>query len=172
MLKKIAIAVVVLVVVVVLALVAMPSDYSVERRITVAAPPEAVFEQIDVAKAWPDWMIWYEREPDMTKTFAGPERGVGAEITFTGNDGTGTYTLTKSDPAKGIEYTLAFVGTAPAAGTIEMNKTDKGTEVVWTLAGEMDGLAGKMFVPMMDSMVGADFQEGLAKLKRLVETKK
>ena len=55
----------------------LPSEFRVERSVTIDAPAEQVFEHLVDFKAWKNWGVWFKRDPQMTITYTGPEKQVG-----------------------------------------------------------------------------------------------
>src|SRR5260370_855664 len=58
MLKKILIVVVVIIVVFLVIVALQPADFHVARSVAIAAPPEAVFPQVNELKKWEAWSPW------------------------------------------------------------------------------------------------------------------
>ena len=44
-----------------------PGTFRVERSIVIAAPPEAVFVQVNDLHNWNAWSPWAKRDPNMTQ---------------------------------------------------------------------------------------------------------
>ena len=179
MIKKIilsVLAVLVIGIVVVGILVSMqPDEYTVVRSATFNAPPEKVFEQVNDFRNWKVWSPWEKLDPNMKTTLSGPESGKGAGYAWIGNDdvGEGKMTIVESRPFEMVGIDLEFL--QPFAMRSRSDFTFKpeggGTNVTWTMKGE-NGVVGKAFslVMDMDSMIGKDFEKGLAQMKPIVET--
>lgn len=157
------------------AVVAMqPSDYRIARSATVAAPPAAVFAQVNDFHKWEDWSPWAKLDPNAKVAFAGPDSGEGAKFSWAGNNeiGEGTMTLTESKPNDRIQIKLDFV--KPMAGTSTTEFTFKpdgnGTDVTWAMSGHNNFIA-KAFCLFFnqDRMIGDYFDKGLQNLKRVAE---
>jgi uncharacterized protein YndB with AHSA1/START domain len=154
-----------------------PAHYRVTRSGTIAAPPEAVFSQINDFHKWEAWSPWAKLDPDIKETFEGPSSGTGAKFSWTGNDkvGEGRMTILESEPNKLIKINLEFIRPFESKCLTIFTFTPKGdqTEVTWTMEGE-NNFVGKAFCLFMDmdKMVGGDFEKGLASMKSTVEAKK
>jgi hypothetical protein len=156
----------------------LPAQYHVERSVTINAQPAAIHPSVETPKEWPKWSAWTtEKYPDMKITYSGPDSGVGAIDEFEGESlgGGGKFEITKSHPDEGIEYKLEFhqgSSVMPSAGGIKYAKDGEGTKVTWTNEGEL-GLNPIArwcnAFGLMDSMMGPDFETGLAGLKKKVE---
>jgi hypothetical protein len=148
----------------------LPKDFRVERSIDIDAPPELVFDRVNSLRAWDAWSPWIARDPSIENTFAGPEAGVGATVTWTSDEsGDGTQTITLSKRPTRIETRLDFgrMGKPSADWTFEPR--GNGVRVTWGLSGTASGPLGGYFAKMMDRWVGADYEEGLRRLKGVVE---
>lgn len=173
-LKKIA---VVLVLVIVLGLLAvtflLPQHVYVERQITIDAPRDAVFAHIGDLHKWEGWSPWYAKDPQMTLSYSEkPPEGVGSSYSWESEaQGSGTLTIVKLAPPISFEGDLDFgdMGTAKAYFFLEKRGEDK-TTVIWNMRADMGkGPIGKLFGLTMDSAVGPDFEDGLQRLKGVVE---
>jgi Polyketide cyclase / dehydrase and lipid transport len=107
----IVLAAVALVVVVVVAM--QPSAFSLARSTTVAAPPAAVFAQVNDFHRWEAWNPWGKIDPAMKQAYQGAPAGTGAIYTWTGNKevGEGRMTLTESRPNDLIRIKLGILQT-------------------------------------------------------------
>jgi hypothetical protein len=164
MLKKI-LGVLAVVVAGFLAFVAMrPAHYHVERSVSIKAPAEVVYVELEDLHKWAAWSPWEKIDPNMKKSYEGPERGVGASYSWQGNRevGKGKMTIVGAEPPKLVRYKLEFL--EPMAGLAEASMR---------IAKEGDNnFVGKMFGVFMDmdKMIGAQFATGLEKLKGIAES--
>ena len=171
LLKLVAIVLVAVVVVVLGVGAFLSKDFQVERSIEIDAAPEVVFDQVNSLKKWSAWSPWVARDPSIQNTYAGPEAGEGATVTWTSEkSGNGTQTITLSDRPNRIETALDFgdMGQPNAYWTFE--PSGGGVEVTWGLKGTAAGPLGGYFAKMMDGWVGADYEDGLGRLKAVVES--
>jgi hypothetical protein len=174
MLKKILIGVVVVIGILLVVIVTRPAEYSIERSTTIATPAAVPFGLVNDFHAWESWSPWEKRDPDMKRTYQGPESGEGARYSWTGNDdvGKGRMTIVSSRPSEAIDIELEFI--EPFASTsktaFRFVETDGSTTVTWSMSGENDfmGKAFSLFMDM-DAMIGGDFEQGLASMKALAE---
>ena len=159
---------------VVIAASLQPTEFTVTRSEDISAPPEQVFPHINNLKKWDAWSPWDKLDPNMQKTYEGPDAGEGASYSWDGNDevGAGSLTITKSDPNKRVDMHLKFVRPWEDECNVDFQLTPDGktTEVSWTMHGENDFMGKVMCLFMdMDAMVGTSFEEGLAELKKVAE---
>lgn len=175
MIKKILALLVVAVAVVCVLASQKPDEMKVTRSATIAAPPEAVFKVVNDFRQWDAWSPWSKLDPNMTKSLEGPSEGVGAIYRWSSNHevGEGSTTLVESRPNEKIGMKLAFV--RPMEGTSDVLFTfapeGTGTKVTWDMHAPQPFI-GKVASLFMDceKMCGDMFNEGLANLKKLVES--
>lgn len=176
--RKILIGLVVVVLAFIVFVSTRPATFHIERSTTMAASPEVAFAQVNDFHKWAQWSPFEKLDPQMTKTFEGPNEGVGAAYAWKGNDkaGEGRMTIEASDKASHIAIKLQFMKPFPATNTATFtfapdSTNPKLTRVTWAMDGN-NNFMGKMFQLFvnMDKLVGADFEKGLASLKTLAES--
>jgi uncharacterized protein YndB with AHSA1/START domain len=155
-----------------------PESYHVERSIDLKSPPEAVFATVSDFKAFPQWSPWQKRDPAMKTTLSSPSSGVGASYAWEGNKevGKGKMTMVESTAPNRIkirlEFQEPFASTADTGFDIKSNPASAGgSSVTWWMDGK-NNFVGKAFAVFMDmdKMIGKDYEDGLASLKRVVES--
>lgn len=148
--------------------------FRLERSILISASPEAIFPRIDNFHAWADWSPYETMDAHLDKTYSGPDSGKGAAYAWVGKKaGSGSMEITSSSPSSKIVIRLDFTKPFTAHNTAEftLEPQGAGTKVTWAMHGPntlMSKVMGLFF--SMDKMVGPQFDEGLANLKRLSET--
>lgn len=152
-----------------------PTEYQVKREIVIDAPAATVFEQVNNHKNRLGWSPWEAKDPNMTKTYEGPESGNGAIYKWSGNEdvGTGMLTITESTPNSYIKSDLAFTEPWESSSVVEWNfeDSDGGIKAVWTISGELPGFMFWMGQEEMDEAMSADLETGLSNLKSICEEK-
>ena len=173
MLKKILIAVLVIIVVLVIVGLVLPTEYHIVRSITIDAPPETVYALVSDLERWGDWGPWQETDPSMKITFAETAVGEGGRMEWTGRSGSGWLEITSCDPARGVDYEMAFVqgqGQLPSTGYVALEATDAGTEVTWGMDGKLPApVIGGYIARFLERGIGAMYDKGLENLKVLAE---
>jgi hypothetical protein len=154
-----------------------PDDFRVTRSATIAAPPAAVFSQVNEIKKWEAWSPWQKMDPGMKQTYEGPAAGVGASQAWAGNSkvGEGKMTIIESKPDELVKFRLEFLKPFAATNTAEFTFKAQGNQtlVTWTMDGKNNFMFKLMGLFMdCDKMIGGDFERGLAQLKTVVETAK
>lgn len=153
----------------------MSKPYTVVRTITIDAPSERVRALVNDFHLWPKWSPWEDIDPQMRRTYSGADAGVGAGYAWEGNRkaGKGSMTVTGDTPQQ-VDIDLHFEKPFAAHNRIELLLAPRGeasTAVEWRMHGELSGVM-RVFslVKSMDSMIGPDFEKGLAQLKRAAES--
>lgn len=151
-----------------------PKEFRLERSRQIAAPPEAVFAQVNDFHNWQKWSPWAKLDPDAKNTYSGPDAGEGARFAWDGNDdvGAGQMTIVESRPNELVQLKLEF--TRPMENVCDtiftFTPSEEGTLVTWSMAGSNSFLGKAVHLLIdMDKMVGAQFEEGLTNLQQIVE---
>lgn len=174
MFKAIAVTTVVLIVALLLLALTQPDTFRVQRSVSIKAPPEKVFALINDFKQWPAWSPWEKMDPAMKKMHNGAATGQGAIYEWEGNNkvGKGRMEIMESTPHSRIVIKLDFLSPFEAHNTAEFTLQPQGnsTDLTWAMYGPAPFMTKLMQVfASMDSMVGKDFEEGLANLKVIAE---
>ena len=154
----------------------LPSTVSLSRDITIAAPASKIFPHINDLKKFQAWSPWAQIDPDMKLTFSGAATGVGQKSAWQSENsgvGTGSQEITASSQNKHVATKLDFgeMGTATAAWNLEPSGPN--TKVTWSFKTDLGNNPLMRWMGLMfDSMVGSDYEAGLAKLKTIVEEQK
>ncbi|MEQ1802877.1 MAG: SRPBCC family protein [Gammaproteobacteria bacterium] len=147
-----------------------PDSFRIERKITIDAPPARIFPLINDYRGWALWSPWEKKDPAMKRTHSGADTGVGAVYEWSGNSevGSGRMEIIQSVPDSRIAIDLHFMTPFEARNTTEfmLEPKDGGTVVTWAMFGPSPFISKLMGLFMsMDTMVGGDFEAGLAALK-------
>ena len=155
-----------------------PDAYHVERSASIEAPAATVFAQIDDLSVWKEWSPWEKKDPAMKRTLSATPSGVGATYAWEGNKevGKGKMTITDSRPGEKVGEKLEFIEPFQSQADISFTLAPENattTKVTWAMDGKHNFIS-KAFsvVKPMDGMIGKDFEEGLANLKKVAEAKK
>lgn len=152
-----------------------PATFHIERSINVAAPPQAVFAQVNDFHAWSNWSPWEKLDPAMKRSYDGPASGVGAKYAWVGNKevGEGRMTIEQSQPSRivvKLEFLKPFAATNTASFGFAPAASGSEVAVTWAMDGHLDFM-GKAFHLVMDmeELIGPDFEKGLSQLKTTAE---
>ncbi|MEQ1686097.1 MAG: SRPBCC family protein [Burkholderiaceae bacterium] len=174
MFKTIAIVVVVLIAGVLVFATTRPDSFRVERSVTIKAPPEKIYPYFDDFNRWAVWSPWEKLDPAMKRTFSGAPTGKGSVYAWQGNSkvGEGRMEILESSPSSKLLIKLDFIKPFEGHNTAEYTLTSSGdsTRVTWSMYGPSTFVTKLMGVFVsMDSMIGKDFEAGLANLKAAAE---
>jgi K+-transporting ATPase KdpF subunit len=151
-----------------------PDTFRVERSLAVKAPANAIYPQVADFHRWTGWSPYEGRDPAMKRTFGGIAQGKGATYAWDGDNNVGAghmEILEASGPSK-LRIKLDFERPFEGHNTAEFTFVPQGdaTLVTWAMYGPAPFMSKLMQVFMnMDSMIGKDFEAGLASLKKLTE---
>jgi uncharacterized protein YndB with AHSA1/START domain len=155
-----------------------PDTMRIERQATIRAPAEAIFPLLTDFRAWAGWSPWEDKDPAMKRHFSGPASGPGAAYAWEGNDDVGvgrmeiTEAVAPSRVVLRLDFTRPFEAHNQVVFTLSPSGSASGggTTVSWVMTGPNPLMARIVQVFMdMDAMVGADFERGLAGMRRLTE---
>jgi hypothetical protein len=176
MLKKIIVFLLVLAAVLALIIATQPSEFRVKRSAVMAAPSQVIFAQVNDLHKWEAWSPWAKLDPNAKSSYEGPEAGVGAVMSWDGNNdvGAGSMKITDSKQNEAVTYQLDFL--KPMKGTdiaeITLQAEGENTLVTWNMSGT-NNFIGKAvgLVFNCEKMVGDQFDKGLANIKGIVEVR-
>jgi len=174
MLKKILVTVVVLIALVLAYATTRPDTFAVQRSATIKAPPDKIYALINDFHRWGEWSPWEKLDPSMKRTFSGTPAGVGTVYEWNGNDkvGAGRMEITGSAPSSKVDIKLDFIKPFEGHNVTEFALAPQGdsTQVNWNMHGPAPFITKLMGVFVsMDSMIGKDFETGLANMKAAAE---
>lgn len=152
-----------------------PDEFVVERSATLAAPAAAVFAKVNDFHKWTEWSPWEKLDPNLKRTYAGNESGVGAIYSWAGNGkaGEGRMAILESKPAESILLRLEFFKPFKATNSTEFTFRAEGsqTQVHWAMKGKNNFMSKAFHLLMnMDKIVGGDFENGLANLEKAAQS--
>ena len=150
------------------------NTFTVARTTTVDASADRIYPHLADFHAWRAWSPWEEVDPDLERSYSGPDSGTGARYAWSGNRkaGQGSMEIVRADEPSRLDIHLSFEKPFRSSNETVFTLTDTGgrTEVTWTMTGPLT-LSGRLMgiFMSMDKLVGKDFEKGLAKLKTLTE---
>lgn len=150
-----------------------PNTVHYERSIVIQAPAERIAPYVVDFRKWAAWSPWEKMEPDMKRTFTGPNSGVGAQYAWDakGRAGAGSMEVLEAAPSL-VKIDLRFIRPFKNECIASFHFTPQagGTQVRWTMDGP-NLMMGKIFstIMNMDKMIGKDFEAGLTAMKAAVE---
>jgi uncharacterized protein YndB with AHSA1/START domain len=148
--------------------------YTVQRSMTVDAPPERIYEQIADFHNWRNWSPWEDVDPALKRTYSGANAGVGAIYGWSGNRkaGQGRMQITNATQPSRLQIDLMFEKPWKARNdtVFTIEPQGAGSRVTWSMTGRKTLMTKVMGVfKSMDSLLGPDFEKGLSRLKVVSE---
>jgi polyketide cyclase/dehydrase/lipid transport protein len=149
-----------------------PDSFSVQRSASIQAPPEKIVPYLADFRQWGAWSPWEKMDPAMKRSLSGAASGKGAVYEWQSDKvGTGRMEMTESSPSRvavKLDFLKPFEGHNTAAFALE--PSGSATKVTWTMQGPMNYVSKVISVFCdMDTMIGKDFEAGLANLKAAAE---
>jgi hypothetical protein len=150
-----------------------PTDYHVEREITIQAPANIIHQQIVSFKNFNNWSPWAKMDPNAVNVYTGIDGEIGSIHSWSGNDevGVGEQELMSFTDDK-ITFELRFKEPFESVSLsyFNINEFEGKTKVIWGFDGNSSFPMNGLLVFMdMDGMLGNDFEKGLNSLKQLSE---
>lgn len=145
----------------------MPKTH-IRRSIRIQKPAAEVFPFLSDLTQWPSWSPWLLVEPDAKLTYTAD----GSAYSWEGNlVGSGSITKEEEQNPQRLECTLSILKPWKSTSkvTFQLEDLEGGCEVEWIMDGSLP-LPMFWMKPMIESMVGMDYQRGLLLLKDVAET--
>jgi len=151
-----------------------PGTFRVQRATSIKAPREKIFQHINDFRNWGAWSPYERLDPAMKKTYSGAASGKGAVYEWAGNGKVGTGRMQITDTAPPSKITIKLDFAKPIEGhyiaEFTLEPTGGSTTVTWAVYGPASFISKVMQVFLsMDSLLGKDFEAGLANLKLVAE---
>ncbi len=85
--------------------------------------------------------------------------------------GKGSQTIREAVTNERVVIDLDMGEMGKAVSTMQLKPVEGGTVVTWSFSSELNGVMERWMGLLFDRWIGADYGNGLAKLKRVVEDK-
>ena len=150
---------------------ALPQHARVVASIEIDARPATVFALANDFHRAAFWSPWIETDPNARIVYSGPERGVGATITWDGLVlGTGTQVIIESEPFAHIGTTINSGEPGEAKSWFDFVDTGTTTVVNWTFEADYGyNLVGRYAALLLTGVIRKDYEHGLSSLKDIAE---
>jgi len=172
-LKDLAVGLGVLVVLLLVIALFVPKNFSYEKSVTINAPIDSVWKNVNSLTALDKWSPWNDHDPQMKKELTGMDGTVGAKQSWESSIvGSGSQTIATIEKPTLLETHLNFYKPYKSHGKayVKLQAEGPGTKATWGMTGNMPYPMNLMHVFMnMDKMMGKDWDNGLSKLKTLSE---
>ncbi len=153
-----------------------PNEFRLSRSTRIKAPADRIFANLVDFHRWESWSPWEKLDPALKRTHSGPASGKGAVYEWEGNGkvGKGRMEIVEVVEPHRVVIAMHFVKPMESRSTVEFSLVPSGeaTEVTWSMTGQSPFIQKVMGVLMdMDAMIGKNFEQGLASLKTISETR-
>ncbi len=150
----------------------LPRHSRVDVSTTIDANPATVFALVNDFEQTSLWSSRTESDPNARIVYSGPQRGVGATISWDGTViGSGTQTITESRP---FNYVATVINPAEAGETrtwFNLQGGNGSTTITWSFEHDYGlNLVGRYFALLVSGVLQQDYESGLTNLKELAET--
>jgi uncharacterized protein YndB with AHSA1/START domain len=151
-----------------------PDTFLVQRGVSIKAPPEKIFALLSDFHRWQDWSPWEKLDPALKRSYSGTPSGTGTVYAWEGNNkvGAGRMEIMEALPPSTVIIKLDFVRPFEGHNIAEFTLQGQGgtTYVSWVMHGPSPYISKLIGIFVnMDSMIGKDFETGLANLKAIAE---
>ena len=173
-LRKIVLVILLLPIVLLVVSFFLPSKYRVERAEVILAQPEVIYPWLAQLRKWPEWTVWStNHDPTIVHSFSGPAEGAGAVMSWKSKAGNFSLKLSEADVKTGVKYDLNYEdGTFLCHGGVTMAAVEGGQRVTFSNEGQLGRHPVRRYLGLfIDKMMGAEFQQNLQALKKMVESK-
>jgi len=149
----------------------LPSRPKVERDILVDARIATIFALLNDFRQVSKWSPLLEGDPNAQIDIGGPQRGVGASITWNGHIiGQGRQTILESVPYGRIAVQFELGDQSPATATFSLSSEDDMTRVTWHHESDHGfNIVARYLGLIQGSIFGREQEDGLSRLQELAE---
>lgn len=165
--QKLIVAIAALIVLLIMIGLALPRHVRVVASLEIDARPATVFALVNDFHRASLWLPALESDPNARIVYAGPERGVGATLTWDGLVlGTGTQSITASQPHEHISTTINAGEPGEAKTWFDFVDTGTATVVSWGFEADYGyNLVGRYAALLLTGVIRQDHERGLRKLR-------
>jgi effector-binding domain-containing protein len=150
----------------------LPRHSRVEVSTLIDAPPATVFALVNDFRRVDLWSPRTATDPNARVIFSGPNRGVGATVTWDGVIvGSGTQTIVESRATEHVATMINPGEPGEARTWFDIGREDGRTRVTWGFAHDHGlNLVGRYFALLLSGVVKREYESGIAALKELAES--
>ena len=174
MVKKILLGLLIVVVLFVIVGFFLPGKVEMSKSVSINAPPEYAFEEVNSLEKWNEWSYWNSIDTAAKITYGDKRDGSGAFYTWDGEQlGQGKLVTTESVPYSMVKQDLEFTGNGTAKAWYDFKPEGEATNVTMGFSTEfgMNPISRWMWPLLMKSEMNKAFDYNLAKIKERAEGK-
>jgi effector-binding domain-containing protein len=150
---------------------ALPRYSRIEVSTTIDANPATVFTLANDLQRANEWSSTVASDPNARVVFSGPQRGVGAMMTWDGAiAGSGTQTITESRPYEHVAMVVNPGEDSESRMWIDIRRGAGGSDVTWSFEADFGyNIVGRYLALMIKGIFKREFETALANLKTMAE---
>ncbi len=149
-----------------------PGRFNYKRSHTFNAAPEQIIPYITDLRRWNEWSPWAKLDPHVKIEYSGADTGKDASFSWDGNSKVGKGSMTITDVQETtVTVRLDFLKPFKATNTtvFELQPTDGGTAMTWSMAGENNFISKAMGIVIdCEKMIGDMFEQGFQNLEAVL----
>ena len=153
--------------------VLLPKQVHIERSIVVERPASMVFELLNSYRYFNEWSPWFDMDPNAKYRYSGPEAGVGARAEWSSEEpgvDSGSQEIIASEPPRLVRTSLDFGDQGSATAELRLQPANGSTRVTWAFDTVLDASpVDRYFGFFLDAILGPTYEDGLTRLKALIE---
>lgn len=151
---------------------ALPRRLHVEVTTGIDAHPATVFALVDDFHRVSLWSAWLESDPNARVEYSGPQRGVGAAMSWDGAIiGAGSERITESRPYEYVGVAIDPDSAAAARSWFSLEPRADGTALTWGYERDFGfNLAGRYLALLRRGVVRREYAAGISGLEELAES--
>ena len=153
---------------------ALPQHVTVARSTVINAPESDVFPYVNSLKRFNEWSPCAARDPETVYAFSGPDEGKGAHMQWRSDNpdiGSGIQEIVESQPNTLVRVRLDFGDLGKASAAFRLEPSGAGTRIVWVFDTDVGNNPFQRWMGLMFQLwIGQNYEAGLERLKKLVES--
>lgn len=151
---------------------ALPRHARVVASVEIDARPATVFALVNDFHRARLWSPSLQTDPNARVVYSGPQRGVGATLTWDGLVlGSGTQVITDSTPYTYVSTTINSGEPGEARSWFDLVDTGTTTAVSWSFEADYGyNLVGRYAALLLTGVIRKDYEYGLRNLKAIAES--
>ncbi len=147
----------------------LPASMVIERQRLIPLPAPELFDRVAALPRWPEWAIWWQREPFLEVQFSGPDRGPGSTMQWQSkHEGAGRAKIMGFTPDREVHLAFDFGERGDAVSTFQFEESAdrQQTMVRWKVRTDFGGNTGRRYFGLLfRDWVERDLDAGLARLE-------
>jgi uncharacterized protein YndB with AHSA1/START domain len=153
----------------------LPAEQRIESTVSINAPIQLVFEQVNDLRNWESWSPWKKMDPMMEMSYSNPPSGKGAFYNWRSNDpriGNGKQIITEVIPNEKIVTAVDFEKWEDSVSEFTFKQEKKSVDVTWSMQHRVGGNPVNKYMALFQKgTVRRMFEKGLQAIKEKTETR-